>query len=251
MRRARRLVLGSVSGLSAVLLGAGLSTLSCAVEGTVLREVDDDTVDGSPSLADATTDLDATAPDGDAGSRFPADAARGDASGIFAGQFFSCGLTSGSARCWGSNVLGQLGIDSLQNQLAPTPVVDAPGFTMLSLGESHSCGVAFGSGALFCWGADGSGQLGQGEPASALDAGAAHPTPLAVSLPHPVARVALGYDHTCAILTDGSLWCWGENGEGQLGLGDLFGAPDMSSPQRVGSAYDWRDVSTASPPWPN
>ena len=52
--------------------------------------------------------------------------------------------------------------------------------------------------------------------------------------------IAAGNTHTCAILGDGSLWCWGRNSNGQLGIGN---ATDQPSPVRVGSATDWRSVS--------
>ena len=53
-------------------------------------------------------------------------------------------------------------------------------------------------------------------------------------------KLSAGGSHTCAILTDGTLWCWGLNDRGQLGLGDTT---DRSSPTRVGSATNWRSVS--------
>ena len=56
-------------------------------------------------------------------------------------------------------------------------------------------------------------------------------------------KVSAGGSHTCAILTDGSLWCWGRNDRGQLGLGDTT---DRSSPTRVGTATNWRSVSTSA-----
>lgn len=55
------------------------------------------------------------------------------------------------------------------------------------------------------------------------------------------AKISLGNTHTCAILTDGSLWCWGSNTSGELGLGDTT---HRSSPVRVGSANNWRQVSS-------
>lgn len=53
-------------------------------------------------------------------------------------------------------------------------------------------------------------------------------------------KLSAGSSHTCAILTDGTLWCWGLNGRGQLGLGDTT---NRSSPTRVGTATNWRSVS--------
>jgi len=56
-------------------------------------------------------------------------------------------------------------------------------------------------------------------------------------------KVSAGGTHTCAIPSDGSLWCWGGNNRGQLGQGDTA---DRSLPTRVGSASNWRAVSAGS-----
>ena len=56
-------------------------------------------------------------------------------------------------------------------------------------------------------------------------------------------KLSAGGSHTCAVLADGSLWCWGRNNWGQLGLGDTT---NRSSATRVGSASDWRSVSAGS-----
>jgi alpha-tubulin suppressor-like RCC1 family protein len=60
---------------------------------------------------------------------------------------------------------------------------------------------------------------------------------------HPlaVASLAAGYAHACAVSTSGALYCWGQNGFGQLGLGDT---DDRSTPQRVGTQTDWTAVTT-------
>ena len=58
-----------------------------------------------------------------------------------------------------------------------------------------------------------------------------------------VGKITAGGSHTCAILTDGSLWCWGLNDEGQLGQGNTT---NQSSPTRVGVATNWRSVSAGS-----
>lgn len=55
-------------------------------------------------------------------------------------------------------------------------------------------------------------------------------------------KLSAGGSHTCAILTDGSLWCWGANDYGQLGLGDKT---NRSSPVRVGTATNWRSVAAS------
>jgi alpha-tubulin suppressor-like RCC1 family protein len=56
-------------------------------------------------------------------------------------------------------------------------------------------------------------------------------------------KISAGGNHTCAILTDSTLWCWGDNDYGQLGLNDTT---DRSSPVRVGTASNWRAVSAGN-----
>jgi alpha-tubulin suppressor-like RCC1 family protein len=160
----------------------------------------------------------------------------GMAAGVFAGQELTCALAGGRARCFGANVDGALGSGDRATHLTPVPVAAAVGFDGLAAGENHVCGLEHGSGAVWCWGYNASGQLGLGDTAS-RDAPA--------RLPQPAAAIALaaGYNHVCAIAADHTLWCWGDNTEGQLGQADLPGAPNALSPVRVGGDSDWIGVA--------
>jgi alpha-tubulin suppressor-like RCC1 family protein len=129
-------------------------------------------------------------------------------------------LADGSAKCWGDNSFGQLGISNtaLLN-LAPTPVLGGPGtFTArdVAAGSNHTCAVR-ANGAVVCWGSNGSGQLGVGDTANRI-------SPTAVlgdaGNPGPAVAVAAGDAHSCALVVNGTVRCWGDNGFGQLGLGD-------------------------------
>lgn len=98
----------------------------------------------------------------------------------------------------------------------------------VSVGADHSCALRktpTGSDyAAYCWGSDEFGQLGTAE---AKDSG----TPVVVStLFEDVRQIAAGRNHTCAIKDDSTLWCWGRNDGGQLGLGDKV---DRETPQQV------------------
>lgn len=131
---------------------------------------------------------------------------------LMAGWNHTCGLTeSGEAFCWGLNGSGQLGDGTRVDRLTPTPV---PGtFQSLAAGASHTCGIR-GTGVL-CWGEDSFGQLGDGGEAREQTV----PVPV-VTLPSRPISLAAGAVHACALLQDGSIYCWGQNLHGQLGNGE-------------------------------
>jgi alpha-tubulin suppressor-like RCC1 family protein len=69
------------------------------------------------------------------------------------------------------------------------------------------------AGAVKCWGNGNFGRLGQGSVNNSS-------VPIAVvGLPGAAVAVALGYAHSCALLADGDIWCWGRGAKGQLGDG--------------------------------
>lgn len=91
-----------------------------------------------------------------------------------------------------------------------------------SASESHSC-AALSSGEVYCWGGNGSGQLGNGSSAGS-------PDPVRVAGLPSASSVATGRFHSCALLSDQTVMCWGANGSGQLGNG---GGADSGSPVAV------------------
>lgn len=133
---------------------------------------------------------------------------------ISAGGRHTCGLSgSGAVLCWGANSEGQLGTRG-GNTIATPTVVTAPGgatFTAVSAGSAHSCALA-ANGASWCWGANGSGQLGNG---STSDANAP-----ALLQAVPFRALAAGGLHTCALTPAGAAYCWGVNTGGQSGSGE-------------------------------
>jgi alpha-tubulin suppressor-like RCC1 family protein len=149
----------------------------------------------------------------------PAPGALGtDVAEVAAGQMHSCARRGeGTLWCWGRNSDGQLGDGSMMDRPAPVQVT-ALGATVVevALGQVHTC-ARRNDGTLWCWGGNVSGQLGDGSSTGS-------PMPLQVTaLGTNVAEVSAGALHTCARRSDGSLWCWGNNGNGQVGDGSNVG----------------------------
>jgi len=146
---------------------------------------------------------------------------------ISSGSDSSCLITNNSSlMCWGSNTYGQLGLDSTTQQTTPQFVDLGTGRTAVSvsLGHYHTCAI-LDDASLKCWGYNGYGQLGIGSTTQQT-------TPQTVNLGtgRTAVSVSLGQSHTCAILDDASLKCWGYNSRGQLGLGSTT---QQTTPQLV------------------
>jgi E3 ubiquitin-protein ligase HERC3 len=145
----------------------------------------------------------------------------------------SCVLTgAGQVGCWGNNFEGVLGVET-SGALGDDPDEMGVSFSFVDLGSKGECAdVSVGaghvcalliSGSLKCWGWNEDGQLGLGDRrsrgAKKADLGEALPT-VDVGRGRLVKGVSVGQKHTCAILDDDTLKCWGDNEFGQLGLGD-------------------------------
>jgi alpha-tubulin suppressor-like RCC1 family protein len=98
--------------------------------------------------------------------------------------------------------------------------------TQLAAGSEHSC-ARFSNGEVRCWGRDREGQVGNGGgPIPAID-----PVAPVVVIDRDVVAVTAGDEHTCVVLADGGVRCWGEDSFGQLGNGP--GPNDAQSPASV------------------
>ncbi|MCU0672047.1 MAG: hypothetical protein MUE69_04555 [Myxococcota bacterium] len=114
--------------------------------------------------------------------------------------------------CWGLNELGQLGDGSNTQRNAPVLVSGVDSVTQLSAGFSHVCALR-SDGTVWCWGDDANGQLGDGS------VGSSRTTPAQVVGLTDVEQISAGGTFTCALRTDGDVWCWGGNRAGQLARG--------------------------------
>lgn len=135
---------------------------------------------------------------------------------IAGGGRFTCGLTnSGGVKCWGYNGEGELGNNSTTNSPVPVDVSGlGSGVSAIAAGDYHTCALMTTGGSVKCWGYNGYGQIGDGTYND-------HWVPVpVVGLAAPAIAISAGGNHTCALLNDGSIQCWGDNSEGQLGIGD-------------------------------
>ncbi len=141
------------------------------------------------------------------------------------GNAVSCALLEGGeARCWGSNPTGQLGNGTTSFiEFTPVPVVQAPGgeplkgIQSLHLNGLHACALLAG-GEVRCWGANDSGQLGDGTTIDRTTPVPVLQAPGGAPLTN-VQAIEVGGEYGCALLAGGEVRCWGDNAYGQLGDG--------------------------------
>ncbi|MEM1684389.1 MAG: hypothetical protein QXD60_01365, partial [Nanopusillaceae archaeon] len=132
---------------------------------------------------------------------------------IAAGHMHTCALiSSGLVACWGWNYYGQLGDGTNENRNTPTLVQGVNNAVAISAGGWHTCAL-LSNGSIACWGRNDWGQLGNGT------FGGYSSTPVLVQDINNAIAIAAGGWHTCALLANGSVACWGRNNYGQLGDG--------------------------------
>ena len=158
---------------------------------------------------------------------------------ITTGEDYSCALlTNGNVRCWGYGANGRLGYantDNIGDDESPASAGDVNvggEVKQISASYAHSCALLT-NGNVRCWGWGAYGRLGYGNtddigdnesPASAGD----------VNVGGTVKQIALGTDHSCALLTNGNVRCWGKSNSSGLGYANTDNIGDDESPASAG-----------------
>jgi alpha-tubulin suppressor-like RCC1 family protein len=167
---------------------------------------------------------------------------KGAAKGIAAFYQHACALMAdGTVECWGDDSSGQIGDGNVTPDagvLTPTAVAGVAGATAIGVGEDYSCALVSddAGGDVLCWGANASGQLGNGSTNPS-------PTPVQVQGATGATILAVGGGHACASAVNlGGILCWGKGGSGQLGNG---GTGNSSTPVSVANIGGYPESLTA------
>ena len=130
---------------------------------------------------------------------------------ISAGYTSTCAVTTkGAAKCWGSNLYGQLGDNSTTTTGKPVNVYGlGSDIKSVKAGGYHACALTT-AGGVRCWGLNDEGQLGDNSTISSLK-------PVVVATADKMRVITSGFEHTCAMTAQRAITCWGYNQRGQLG----------------------------------
>jgi alpha-tubulin suppressor-like RCC1 family protein len=138
---------------------------------------------------------------------------------ISVGDFHACAVDGGgNVSCWGKDILGSIG-SADENYFPPRVVNGISNAVQVACSRSTSCAIVRG-GDVWCWGSNSAGQLGDG-----TEDDERHPLPVKVDDLEGVVRLRAGDASFCALLHDGSVRCWGDNSDAELGIGPADDEP--------------------------
>jgi alpha-tubulin suppressor-like RCC1 family protein len=140
---------------------------------------------------------------------------------VSVGVSHTCAIRAdnGQVMCWGAAANGRLGNNTTTpNALTPVFTNDAEPYVWISAGNAHTCGIRASDRRVLCWGAAGSGRLGNNTTTPDVL------VPTLTTDASQYATVSAGQSHTCGIRTNSVALCWGFNGTGQLGNGGFVEA---------------------------
>lgn len=156
------------------------------------------------------------------------------------GESFTCGLrTDHRVYCWGDGSQGKLGTGGTSDANTPQPVQGGLEFEQIVAGQDHVCALT-ATGATYCWGNNSAGMAGAPDELDDLTA------PRLVDGGHSFVSLGSGRQHTCGVKAGGEVWCWGDNNDGQLGLGAVTLTSNVHAPQRVLGSQSFQRVISGS-----
>jgi alpha-tubulin suppressor-like RCC1 family protein len=204
---------------------AGVASASMGLSGGCVTLADSSLVCWGADLAPTTI-----TPDGGVVSLGDGGVIVGDKfDSVSVGSDHACGIaetdTAGSrdVECWGADDRGQAGLafTSVVNRAHHLGLGAVGRLTQVASGGDNSCAL-FDTGEVECWGAGDSGVLGTSGP----DTYVPQPVHFASTTGVPI-QLAMGDAHACALLSDRTVWCWGDNSASQLGGGASYQAPSL------------------------
>lgn len=154
---------------------------------------------------------------------------------ISAGDEYSTAIkTDGTLWAWGDNFYGQLGDGFTVDKNIPTKITNDTNWELVSAGTFHTLAIKT-NGTLYSWGRNQAGQLGDGNSTTTNTV-----VPTQVGLDNTWSKIAAGLSHSVASKTDGTLWTWGSNLQGQLGDNTLI---SKSTPTNISAIAGCEVVS--------
>jgi alpha-tubulin suppressor-like RCC1 family protein len=154
------------------------------------------------------------------------------ATSITTGTDYTCVLLDDeTVKCWGTDEWGQLGtVKKLEINPTPLGAINlGTEITAIAAGNFHTCAILDNS-SIKCWGYNASGQLGLEDNTEYIDGGGlADLNSIDLGTERTARAIAAGDNHTCVVLDNASINCWGSNTAGQLGLGNTINRGDNSS----------------------
>jgi len=157
---------------------------------------------------------------------------------ISVGNYFACGVkTDGTGWCWGSDSRGRLGNGTGNgDQEDPMQITEAGPWDSISAGRESACGLKSDS-SVWCWGYDGSGELGY------ASSGSDQHDPVQISEAGPWDSISAGTNFNCGVKSDGTAWCWGGDWFGQIGCD---GCSPTNIPVQITDAGPWDMITTGN-----
>jgi len=137
---------------------------------------------------------------------------------------------------WGQNSNGQLGLGNTTYYSSPKQVGSITTWSVLT-GTNRSAYAIKTDGTIWSWGNNGQGQLGQNNSIGTIS------SPIQIGSLTNWLKIAANYGSITSVKTDGTLWAWGLNNYGQLGIGNTT---RYSSPKQIGSLTNWLNISSGS-----